>query len=188
LWEEQFRKFWSEETSSYKVVYVNIGNVFFKIIQLIFFLLKILFFSDSRYMIPDVASFLLNKRGNMFSSTDSFVIHGLDIACKEDSSLTENSNSSLNIEEYLKGFKWEKKGLRLYKLITDQVDKNDFEELNDYFIIDLIKYVVTPENKFNASSDSTIEKKILSFLKRLKRVGCKIPQTFIVRKKVKSIF
>ena len=114
--------------------------------------------------------------------TDVCRIHAEDENCS--SSSNENSTTTPK-ETLLEGFPWSKRALRLYRLINTQVD--DDETIDQYFLIDILKYCVTSDSKFS-STPPTKEKKILQFLKHLKLKGCRIPQAFIIRKNVRSIF
>ena len=82
----------------------------------------------------------------MFGQDDTiFTIHNIKDKCGGEQSNSQEEEESANIEELLQDFPWSKKALRLYKLMKSQLT----DDIDVYFIIDILKFCVTPETKFN---------------------------------------
>ena len=137
-------------------------------------------------MIPCVQELLTTGRCVMFGSRTRFRIHSTEVNCQElDAPLTDASLTSDTIAAQIDGFPWKSRAIRLWNFLGDKVTSSD-EKILNVFIVDLLRFCVTPTNKFSAPSGG--DKKMLQVLKQLKKQGLKIPQVFITRQSVKLLF
>ena len=154
--------------------------------------LTVSLFLDQRFMIPCVQELLTTGRCVMFGSRTRFRIHSTEVNCQElepteDATLTDASLTSDSIAAQIDGFPWKPRAIRLWNFLGDKVTSRD-EKILNVFIVDLLRFCVTPANKFSTPAPSGGDKKMLQVLKQLKKQGLQIPQVFITRQSVKLLF
>ena len=142
-------------------------------------------------MIPCVQDLLTTGRCVMFGSKTRFSIHSTEVNCQELELTGDTPEASLttsdSIAAQIDGFPWKPRAVRLWNFLGDKVTSRD-EKILNVFIVDLLRFCVTPTNKFSMPSPSGGDKKILQVLKQLKKLGLRIPQVFLTRQSVKLLF
>ena len=86
----------------------------------------------------------------------------------------------------MEGYNWAKRGATLYKHMKPHLSNSPV--VQGVWVIDLIKYCVNSDNLKAGEPKGVGEKKIEKVLREMKRMGLRIPQTYLVNSTVKKMF
>ena len=144
--------------------------------------------TESRTLIADVESLIDQGSSPMFSSKKEYVIHDVATKCGDNSEDESEAEQTVDSEilDSMEGYNWAKRGAILYKYMKPHLSNSPV--VRGVWVIDLIKYCVNSDNLKTGKSKRVGEKKIEKVLREMKRMGLRIPQTYLVNSTVKKMF
>ena len=144
--------------------------------------------TESRTLIADVESLIDQGSSPMFSSKIQYVIHDVDTKCGDNSEDDAEAEQTVESEilDSMEGYNWAKRGATLYKYMKPHLSNSPV--VQGVWVIDLIKYCVNSDNLKAGKPKGVGDKKIEKVLREMKRMGLRIPQTYLVNSTVKKMF